>query len=76
MMELTPKKVCFNDVPTYHYMHAWQFAFKEARKSNWKIYLMDQCRFQRRISNVENILAPVLDTKHREHIYSERIMEP
>jgi hypothetical protein len=50
-------------------MITWSHAYKEARKGPWRQYARDHERFQRRIEDLENILAPVLLPKHRNQIY-------
>jgi len=50
-------------------MTTWLDAYKEARKGQWQQYARDHERFQRRIEDLENILAPVLLPKHRNQIY-------
>lgn len=52
-----------------HQMITWSHAYKEARKGPWRQYARDHERFQRRIEDLENILAPVLLPKHRNQIY-------
>ena len=52
----------------------WAEEYQEARKGQWYQYGLDRERFQKRISEVEKILAPVLSAEHRLKVY-ERLTE-
>ena len=52
-----------------HYMVAWSYAYREARKGQWIQYAIDHHRFKRRIQACETIITPILSHEHREKIY-------
>lgn len=71
----TIKKVTFlvGGQPKIKYIYHWLYAHREARKSvNWEQMAVDHYRFQRRISQLESIISPVLDPVHRCAVYEAR----
>ncbi|CAD7092854.1 unnamed protein product [Hermetia illucens] len=70
--ETKDKKVRFNLNPEIHVMYKWDFAYRSARRGHWENFARDRDRFKKRISNLANIINPVLDTQHREKIYGSR----
>lgn len=53
-------------------MHAWDYAYRAARKSEWQIILQDRAHFKSRIQRVANELNPILSIEHRQKIYETR----
>lgn len=51
--------------PTIHYMHAWKFAYHEARCGKWQQTAHDRIRFQRRIEQIDKILTPIFVEKKK-----------
>ena len=43
-----------------HYIIAWQYAYRAARKGPWEQFACDRDRFQKRINSVNDILGPCL----------------
>uniref|UniRef100_A0A1I8NP93 Uncharacterized protein n=1 Tax=Stomoxys calcitrans TaxID=35570 RepID=A0A1I8NP93_STOCA len=66
------KKVRFNTKPEVHVMHAWNYAYRAARKGHWEMYARDRERFKMRINRVANILNPILEPEHRLKVYENR----
>lgn len=60
---MTSKKVHFNENVETFIMRVWNYAHHQARKSLWEQHARDRFRFQRRILEANNILAPVLEKK-------------
>lgn len=56
-------------------MHAWKFAYSQARKSELAQLQMDKVRFKNRINETNEILSPILSFDHREKIFNERFRE-
>ena len=54
-------RVKFDPKPTVQYMHAWDFAYKEARKGEWIQKSADRERFNQRIQRFQNEVSNVLD---------------
>lgn len=46
-------KVSFNLKPKIHYLYAWDFAYRQARKSNWMQLSADRERFKQKILKFE-----------------------
>lgn len=67
-----PSQVRFNTKPVVHVMHAWDYAYRAARKGNWEMYARDRGRFQRRICETASILNRILEPEHRLKIYENR----
>jgi len=62
--------------PKVHVMRAWDYAYRAYRKGDyWQMMARDHERFKKRISEVENSIASVLDTTHRARIYGERFQD-
>ena len=57
------KRVTFQDPPKIQYIVAWDFAYRQARKKYWEYCVIDRYRFQRRITDFENIYRNV---RHRQ----------
>lgn len=71
------KKVHFPDdgkIASIHPIVAWSYAYQAARKGPWEQYARDHERFQHRITNVEPLLTPILNTQHRENVYRTRFL--
>ena len=47
-------KVKFNLQPVVHHMICWNYAYRQARKSNWMQLTADRERFKQRISKFES----------------------
>nr|CAI5855152.1 unnamed protein product [Callosobruchus analis] len=56
-------------------MVQWSYAYQQARKGPWEEYARDRDRFRKRVQDLENILTPVFNSKHRESVYSERFKD-
>ncbi|XP_055917206.1 uncharacterized protein LOC129949648 [Eupeodes corollae] len=69
------KKVTFDPLPVVHVMHAWNFAYRAARKGHWEDVARDRTRFQKRIERTSVYLNPVLTPEHREKIYRSRFCD-
>jgi hypothetical protein len=59
-------------VPKVNIIHAWDFAYRNARKGPWEEMARDHARFQNRICCLGKTLAPILDGNHRKEIYGQR----
>ena len=58
------KKVTFSDaLVTVFTLHTWLFAYKQARKGEYKELVSDRMRFNRRIHQANVIIGPVLKNK-------------
>lgn len=64
--------VRFNFKTQVHVMRAWDFAYRQARKSEWEMAARDRDRFKHRIENTGQILGPVFDRELRDRVYRER----
>ncbi|XP_076028952.1 uncharacterized protein LOC143017860 isoform X2 [Oratosquilla oratoria] len=62
------KKVKFAENPQVHPMVAWDFAYRASRKGIWEQYAQDRERFRKRVSDLESVLGPVLETTHRQKV--------
>lgn len=69
------KRVSFDPNPVVHVMHAWNFAYRAARKGHWEDVARDRDRFQQRIERTCVYLNPVLTPEHREKIYRSRFAD-
>ncbi|EDW61181.2 uncharacterized protein Dvir_GJ21892 [Drosophila virilis] len=69
------KRVRFNLKPKVHVMHAWDFAYRAARKGDWQEVARDRDRFQQRINRIAPILNNVLSSNHREKVYTARFLD-
>lgn len=70
-ISIMPKIVSFNETKNkVHTMYAWQYAYREARRSNWE--MVDRCRFQRRVQLVEELLKKYLTVDYRQKVFTER----
>lgn len=52
----------------------WDFAYRNARKSDWEKVYLDKLRFKRRIKDCEIELSNVFSKTHRMLIYNERFI--
>ena len=62
--------VRFNERVTIHRMVVWQFAYKQARSGRcWMQAAVDRSRFQKRIAEMEEKVAPIYTRKaaYRSH---------
>ncbi|KAL1403209.1 hypothetical protein quinque_015743, partial [Culex quinquefasciatus] len=64
--------VRFNFKTQVHVMRVWDYAYRQARKSEWEIAARDRAWFKRRIENTEPVLGPIFDRDLRERVYRER----
>ena len=64
------RKVAFNPRPTVYKQYVWQFAYQQARKSEWEQYARDRDRFIRRIIEYESILNPILNKSHCDRLFA------
>ncbi|CAG2058332.1 unnamed protein product [Timema podura] len=55
-----------DSLTTIHLMIAWDYAYRAARIGPWEQIARDRTRFQARISQMEDILKPVLSIKYRD----------
>jgi hypothetical protein len=68
-------QVRFNSNPKVHVMRVWDYAYRSYRKGDyWQQFARDNERFKKRIQEQEKILAPILNQKHRERIFEERVL--
>lgn len=70
--QVKKKKVKFNLQPIIREMHAWKFAYAQARKGHWHHIGWDYERFRRRINEIGQTIAPILVADHRQRIFEER----
>lgn len=68
------KSVTFSEENTIHNMFAWDFAYRNARLSNWQTFYLDRLRFDRRIKRSALLLDKILDHNHRQNIYTQRFV--
>ena len=69
------KSVKFNeDKNAVYLLVVWNYAYREARKSNFQQQYLDRLRFERRIRQSEDLICKILDKHHRNVIYRERFM--
>ncbi|KAH8390427.1 nucleolar transcription factor 1 [Drosophila serrata] len=68
------KKVRFNLKPEVHVMHAWDYAYRAARKSKWEVIARDRSRFQQRIHRIAPFINAVLTPEHRDSVYQARFL--
>lgn len=67
------KYVTINEEKNHiHYLVAWKYAYKEARKGEFQKAYLDRLRFKRKIEEMEKNLCSMLDINHRRKIYKER----
>lgn len=67
------KHVSFKEEsPEVHYMIAWDFAYRDARRSRWRTDAADKYRFQLRIARCSIVLNQILSINHRENIFMSR----
>lgn len=71
-MSASKKSVSFNLPPHIHRLHVWNFAYNQSRLGEWETAARDRCRFNHRIQQIQCILSPVLETVHRNKIFSLR----
>ena len=60
------KRVSFkpdSELVVVHYMIAWDFAYRAARKGPWEEYARDRQHFRRRIDSLSSIITPCLIRK-------------
>jgi hypothetical protein len=62
-MHSSSKKVSFDEKLQINILRTWDYAYRDARKSNWMQLGRDRARFQRRIHQCEEILSPILEKK-------------
>lgn len=62
----TKKSVRFSPQTSVIVLHAWMYAYKQARKGQWEQYARDAIRFKQRIKVVGEILSSILSKEHQE----------
>jgi len=62
------REVTLNPRPTVYKQYELQFAYNQARKSEWEHCARDRARFMRRIIEYESILNPILNESHRDRV--------
>lgn len=58
----------FAAAPRVHVIRAWNFAYRQARKSYWEQVGRDRVRFADRCRRIEDTLAPVFSAQHRKRV--------
>lgn len=67
------KHVTFKEEsPEVHYIIAWGFAYRDARRSQWRSDAADKYRFQLRIDRCSIVLNKILSISHRDNIFMSR----
>lgn len=67
------KIVYFNEnCNVVHRLVKWNYAYRQARKSDYQRIYLDRLRFEKRIAECEQIFCKILDVDHRFKIYCER----
>lgn len=67
------KSVNFNeDLNMVHLLVVWNYASRQARKSEYQKHYLDRLRFEKRIEKSENILCKIFDVNFRKLIYKQR----
>lgn len=66
------KKVTFNGKNKVFTLVAWNFAYREARKSDYLTVYINRLHFQRRIQLCEEKMTQIFSNVHRAKIYNER----
>jgi Phosphatase-1 catalytic subunit binding region len=63
--------------PKVHIMRVWDFASRAYRKEGvcWQTFARDHERFKKRIFEAQETITPILDSKHRDIIFSERFQD-
>lgn len=64
----TDQRVSFGAVKE-HPMVTWAYAYRQARRGPWEQYARDAARFSRHIAELEPVISPVLQEKHRQGVY-------
>lgn len=72
LIKCRKKKVSFVEQPVVHNLYHWSYAYRAARKGEWMNHAVDRCRFARRISSLDSILAKVNIAKHRQFKEEEK----
>lgn len=60
------KSVKFTDKPSTKILHAWRFAYKQARIGKWEQAARDRGRFTKRIYDLDQVISRVLRKKCEE----------
>lgn len=58
-----PKRVSFDPNVKVYPLYKWDYAYREARKSQWEQFTRDRIRFQRRFQAIEELLSPIFAEK-------------
>lgn len=67
------KKVTFNEnINRIQNMVVWDFAYRQARRSNFESTVLDRIRFEARIKSTEELLKNIFHCNHRCKIYNSR----
>lgn len=67
------KSVNFNeDLNMIHLLVVWNYASRQARKSEYQKHYLDRLRFEKRIEKSENILCKIFEVNFRKLIYKQR----
>lgn len=62
-MRFYESKLTFDPIPKIHYMYTWDFAYRQARKSEWIRIAADRERFKQRILKFEEEFKKVKRNK-------------
>jgi len=63
------QKVTFDSRLTIYIQYVWQFAYQQARKSEWQQYARDHDRFARRILESELVVNTIINSQHCERVF-------
>lgn len=66
------KRVTFSDSIKIQHTYVWDFAYREARKSDWQFAAIDRLRFKRRIMDMGLVLNHILEEEHRQKMFESR----
>ncbi|KAL5006679.1 hypothetical protein ScPMuIL_015485 [Solemya velum] len=53
-------------------MIVWGYAYRAARKGPWEQFARDRERFSRKITDIQDVILPVLEAQHRNFIFNKR----
>lgn len=67
-------KVRFSNTVQKRCMRTWAFAHRLARIGNWEQSGRDRCRFFDRITKTGAVVGLILDSEHRQRVYTERFI--
>ena len=67
-IQMSSKRVYFDEKPVIHVMHVWSYASPAARHGEWEQIVRDRERFRMRIQRLSKIIDPVLVHKHNMYL--------